>query len=299
MAVKPGKPDRKRNQRDSAAPRKTSHPPSASARPPAANSARPPAANAAPSSRSSRPRPPRPETSRPAPFRQESSQPEITLKRAVAGRDTLHAIAEELARDAPQKHRPKLDTLDYEDRPVVKGPRTEQTSSPEVITIGEATMGRATMEAIDEALAAEARAMMAAAEADAEAEAEDEPTVVLKAPPGSIDGPPASVARARTSAVDTRHAASFNPSRVTQPGVAPRATLEPAQIFEISTFIVEGEEIFSKASDKSRRDFVEQRLLHRLPALSMEEVVRIDVSRGAAPNTVILRVWSKVVTPHA
>ncbi|MET0595890.1 MAG: hypothetical protein ABW133_24535 [Polyangiaceae bacterium] len=176
----------------------------------------------------------------------------------------------------------------------MRAPRTEQTSSPEVITIGEATMGRATMEAIDEALAAEARAMMAAAEADAE----DEPTVVLRSPPGNGDIPPASVARARApGAADARHAASYSTSRVTQPGVAPRATLEPAKIFEISTFIVEGDEIFSKASDQSRRDFVEQRLLHRLPALSMAEVVRIDVSRGAAPNTVILRVWSKVGPP--
>ena len=128
-------------------------------------------------------------------------------------------------------------------------------------------MGRATLAAIDEALAAEARAMMAAAEQQAS---------------------------------EARHVASSASGAAT---AAPRAklaslpALEPAEIFEISTFIVEGDEIFSKASERSRRDFVEQRLLHRLPALSMNEVVRIDVSRGAAPNTVILRVWSKVGQP--
>jgi hypothetical protein len=224
-------------------------------------SARPPPYSPPSGSRSSRSRPPLPDSPRPDPARHEASQPEITLRRAVAGRDTLSAIADELARDIPQKHRPKLDTISYEDRPASLA-RAAQESSPEVITIGEAPIGRATMAAIDEALAAEARAMMDAAE--------------------------------RQAASEARHLASSMGARA---GLGSLPALEPAQIFEISTFIIEGEEIFSKASERSRRDFVEQRLLHRLPALSMEEVVRIDFSRGAAPNTVILRVWSKVGQP--
>jgi hypothetical protein len=184
----------------------------------------------------------------------------------VAGRETLSAIADELARELPKKHRPQLDTLGYEDRPA-GAVRPEQSSAPEVITIGEASMGRATMAAIDEALATEARAMMAAAERQA-------------------------------AETEARHAASStNPHAVAARATGSLPALEPAEIFEISTFIVEGDEIFSKASERSRRDFVEQRLLHRLPALSMAEVVRIDVSRGAAPNTVIMRVWSKVGQP--
>jgi hypothetical protein len=271
VALKTGKPDRKRPQRDSAAPsRKTSRPPDFAPRPSGATS-RPPSVSARPSSnsasvaRSGRSRPPRPDSPRAEPSRHQPSQPEITLRRAVAGRDTLAAIADDLARDLPKKHRPQLDTLGYEDRPAGAA-RLEQSSSPEVITIGEAPVGRATMAAIDEALAADARAIMAAAERQA-------------------------------AQVEARHAASSAQERA--PAGARAATgslpaLEPAQIFEISTFIVEGDEIFSKASERSRRDFVERRLLHRLPALSMEEVVRIEVSRGAAPNTVILRVWSKV-----
>lgn len=268
MAVKPGKPDRKRPLRvESATPsRKTSRPPGLTSRPPGATSrppsasGRPPATSSAAASRPSRSRPPRPESPRSDPLRHEASQPEITLRRAVAGRDTLSAIAEELAHELPKNHRSKLDTLGYEDRPASPS-RPEQGSSPEVITIGEAPIGRATMAAIDEALAMEARAMMAAAE---------------------------------RQAAEPRHAASSPGSRS---GLASLPALEPAEIFEISTFIVEGDEIFSKASERSRRDFVEQRLLHRLPALSMKEVVRIDVSRGAAPNTMILRVWSKVGQP--
>jgi hypothetical protein len=161
----------------------------------------------------------------------------------------LAAIAEELANDAATAIRPKLDTIGYEERPKHRSSsRPPQGSSPELISIGEAPIGRATQAAIEDALAAETLATAARAEAS----------------------------RAH---------------------VAPLAAPGPADIFEISTFVVEGEEIFTKVSEQSRRDFVEQRLMHRLPALSMNEVVRIDVSRGAAPNTVILRVWSKVGRP--
>jgi len=75
------------------------------------------------------------------------------------------------------------------------------------------------------------------------------------------------------------------------------AAPEPAFIFEISTFVVEGAEVFGKASERQRREFVERRLLHRLPVLSMQQVERIDMTPGATPNTMILRVWSRVDTP--
>jgi hypothetical protein len=78
---------------------------------------------------------------------------------------------------------------------------------------------------------------------------------------------------------------------------AATAVPEPAFIFEISTFVVQGTEVFSKASERARRDFVARRLLHRLPVVSIDDVVRIDVTPGAAPNTVILRVWSRVSVP--
>jgi hypothetical protein len=177
----------------------------------------------------------------------EVSQPEITLRRGPVGRETLAAIAEELANDAATAIRPKLDTLGYEERPKHRSSsRPPQGSSPELISIGEAPIGRATQAAIEDALVAETLAATALA---------------------------------------------------AQPQPIPRPAPGPAEVFEISTFVVEGEEIFTKVSEQSRRDFVEQRLMHRLPALSMTEVVRIDVSRGAAPNTVILRVWSKVGRP--
>jgi hypothetical protein len=164
------------------------------------------------------------------------------------GRETLAAIAEELANDPATAIRPKLDTIGYEERPKHRSSsRPPQGSSPELISIGEAPIGRATQAAIEDDLVSETLATTARADA-----------------------------RSQTS---------------------PLAAPGPAEVFEISTFVVEGEEIFTKVSEQSRRDFVEQRLIHRLPALSMKEVVRIDVSRGAAANTVILRVWSKVGRP--
>ena len=276
MAVKPGKPkpvpriDVTSRVKD---PRKTSRPPGAASRPP--QPSRPPQTSRTPTarppnmmpSRSSRPRPLTERQARDGARSSESSQPEISLHREPVGRDTLAAIDEELARELPKKHRPPMDTLDYEERPRAPGvSRPPQGSSPDVITIGEAPMGRETLAAIDEELALEARVAMAQAA----------PTL----------------ARAAT----THAAASAGGRSATTPRTL--AAPAPADIFEISTFIVEGEEIFSKASNAARRDFVEQRLLHRLPVRSMADVVRIDLSRGAAANTMILRVWSKVGDPR-
>jgi hypothetical protein len=229
LAVKPSKPTRSRSLRpEPPRPpgRKTSRPPTRVSQPPA-SSARATHVKHAP----------------------DASQPEITLRRGPVGRETLAAIAEELAQDAATAIRPKLDTIGYEERPKHRSSsRPPQGSSPELISIGEAPIGRATQAAIEDALVAETLATTSMAEAS-------------------------------------------------KPQARPLAAPAPAVVYEISTFIVEGEEIFTKVSEQSRRDFVEQRLMHRLPALSMDEVTRIDVSRGAAPNTVILRVWSKVGRP--
>ncbi len=237
MAVKTGKPERKRTPRPEPAlrlpeRRKTTHPPERSAR-----------VNARTQETSTR------MTSR-VPRTEMSSQPEITLKRGPIGRETLAAIAEELANDAPTVVRPRIDTISYEERPRPRSSRPPEGSAPEIITIGEAPIGRATQAAIEADLMIE--------------------TLASTAP-------------------------KQQPSRAAGP--SSRAAPAPAEIFEVSTFVVQGEEIFTKVSQQARRDFVARRLLHRLPALSMDEVVRIDASRASLPNTVILRVWTKVQPP--
>jgi hypothetical protein len=144
--------------------------------------------------------------------------------------------------------RPKLKTMGYDQRPADIAPaRPFQGSSPELIMIGDAPVGRATMVAIEDELAREAGGYVAEA-----------PT--------------------------TRRA-------------APHAKLAPADVFEVVTFVVQGEEIFSKVSEQSRRDFVKARLLHRLPVLSMSDVTRIDLTRGAAADTMVLRVWCRIAPP--
>jgi len=144
--------------------------------------------------------------------------------------------------------RPKLKTMGYEQRPAEKpAGRAHQASSPELIVIGDAPVGRETMIAIEDEIAREA------------------------------------------GAYEAEEAATLRRS--------PRAKPAPAEVFEIVTFVVKGEEIFSKVSDQSRREFVKTRLLHRLPILSMSDVSRIDLARGADADSMILRVWCRIAPP--
>src|SRR6266511_3657744 len=192
-----------------------------------------------------RKRPPRPRTSRPPRLaRADASSPEITVKQTPDGRETLAAIEEELTNGFRPLPRPQLDTVRYEERPKERSSRASLGgSSPEIITISEASVGRDTRAAIEEDLAHEALAAALA------------------------------------------------------PGAYPLALPSPSKIFEISIFVVEDDEITIGASEEARRAFVQQRLLHRLPALSMDEVVRISVSPTVISNTVIVRVWSTVRAP--
>jgi len=193
----------------------------------------------------------RPPASRPArtsrpprEARADASAPEITIKQAPVGRETLAAIEEELANGFRPFPRPQIDTIRYEERPKERPSRASvRGSSPEIITISETSIGRDTRAAIEEDLANEALAEALA------------------------------------------------------PKVYPAARPSPSKIFEISIFVVEGDEISIGASEEARRAFVQQRLLHRVPALSMDDVVRISVSPTVISNTVIVRVWS-TVGPH-
>jgi len=173
-----------------------------------------------------------------------SSAPEITVHQTPIGRETLAAISQEIASAAPASRRPPIDTVRYEERP--RQPRNSPlTSSPELITITETAIGRATQAAIDEELLAE------------------------------------NIAADRSVK---------QPSRV--------ARTSRSTIFELSIFVVEGDEISIDTPQDKRRAFVEQNVLHRTPACSMSDIVRIDVTRATLPKTVIVRVWSKVERPN-
>src|SRR5262249_8124315 len=99
---------------------------------------------------------------------------------------------------------------------------------------------------------------------------------------------------AKPAAIDEALAAEVIATTAPIKPRGPAAKPEPTEVFEIATFVVRGDEIFNKASDSARREFVARRLGHRLPIESMDDVVRIDFSRGAEPKTVILRVWCRL-----
>jgi len=65
-------------------------------------------------------------------------------------------------------------------------------------------------------------------------------------------------------------------------------------IFEMLTFVVQGADVASLASDSQRRRFVEAHLLQRLPAQNMAQVDRVDVTPWTVKDTVVVRVWCKI-----
>ncbi len=67
-------------------------------------------------------------------------------------------------------------------------------------------------------------------------------------------------------------------------------------VFEMATFVVRGD-LAQLSSAAARRRFVADRLLHRLPVESLDDVDRIDVTPWTVRGTVIVRVWCRVPPP--
>jgi hypothetical protein len=78
------------------------------------------------------------------------------------------------------------------------------------------------------------------------------------------------------------------------PAEAEAAAPAPLAIFEMLTFVVQGQDPASLASEALRRRFVEQHLSARLPANGMQSVERIDVTPWTVRDTLVVRVWCKV-----
>jgi hypothetical protein len=148
-------------------------------------------------------------------------------------------------------------THDFKDRP-----RSRDTS-PEVITIEERPAGRETLAAIAEELARENRS-------------------ALQSDPDEAPEPP------RPRSVPPL------PRRSQPP---PRPAEGEADIMEMVTFVVRGRELTRLSSESARREFVAERLMHRLPVDSLDDVDRIDVTPWTVQGTVILRVWCRVADP--
>lgn len=254
-------------------------------------------------------KPPPPPSRRAASRAVETSAPEIRVGYGPAGRETLAAIAEELvavvqtAQAAPPSQpdepnpgsRGDRETTGYEQRPLqprVTAPKAPPRpgSAPD-IALGHASVGRETMSAIAEELVAEpntgVRARMSTVGFEDRRESR----------PAQASGPEL-VTEARPAGRDTlaaigRELESTLGGAEPESGTHARAA-EALEVFEMATFVVRGPELSRLSSQQARRDFVAERLLHRLPVGSIDEVDRIDVTPWTVKGTVIVRVWCRV-----
>jgi hypothetical protein len=74
---------------------------------------------------------------------------------------------------------------------------------------------------------------------------------------------------------------------------ATNAGVAALEIFEMTTYVVRGGDVARLASESSRRSFVEEHLLARLPVSSIAEVERVDVTPWTVPGTLVVRVWCR------
>lgn len=214
---------------------------------------------------------PRPTGQRTPPRAAQSSVPEIRTRFEPVGRETLAAIAEELAGVDP--------------------------SGDQVIKPSSGAFGRDTLAAIESELMPEKPAAEALG---TPARRERRQTLGFEhRREASTSTPQDSRALALTSAERPGPKGPRSHSTDgTQEAKSARAPAEvggePAcDVFEMVTFVVRGD-LARLSSSKARQDFVAERLIHRLPIKSMAEVDRIDVTPWTVHGTVIVRVWCLV-----
>ena len=187
------------------------------------------------------------------------SAPEVKVSYAKAGHETLAAIAEEL-----------------------KAPSFGRAEAP-VIEISETPVGRETLAAITEELAESMRPRQNTLPyADK----------ISNAPGARL--PSKAPAPTPEAAVKLNH--DDGPEVTVTDDAAPptpRINGEVLEIFELLTFIVRGNRVGDLSTDALRRRFVEQHLLHRVPAGSLDSVERIEVTPWTAKGTMVVRVWCR------
>ncbi len=212
------------------------------------------------------------------------SGPDIQIEHAPAGQETLATIADEIAKEGED----------------LGAAMRRQASAPQ-IELSETTAGNATMAAIAEDVAKQAQVLAKSQGWASSVSIHDAELTEDEAPSG--------VRRAmQTLDYKKRDAGDkTSPEMITvEETVAGRATLnaierdvrarrgEALEVFEMNTFVVRGGDLSALGSHQARRVFVAERLLHRLPVDSIDDVDRIDVTPWTTKGTLIVRVWSKV-----
>lgn len=211
--------------------------------------------------------------------------PEIRFEYGPAGRETLAAIAEEVAGLA---------------RAIAARPHN--ASAPE-ISITESPAGRETISAIAREVAEQVRPKLTTLNYDEPPEARalpSEPTTAVRrrlptrgyseAPPPPEPEPEAPQTTAVPAGRDTLEAIA---RAVAGPESGPRVR-EELDVYEMATFVVRGNDLARLSTENGRREFVGERLLARLPVASLDDVDRIDVTPWTVRGTLIVRVWCRL-----
>jgi hypothetical protein len=79
----------------------------------------------------------------------------------------------------------------------------------------------------------------------------------------------------------------------------PHAAAGEIELLELVTFLARGSGLDRLTSENARRDFVAERLLHRLPVRSMADVDHVDLAPWTVGDTMVVRVWCKIAAPTA
>lgn len=178
--------------------------------------------------------------------------------------------------------RPRLSTLGYEERAVervaVRPPVDRVASSPEIV-FGSAPAGRDTL------------ALIASELSSVEQPSGVRPRRVVEAPLITTRVEPAG--RETLAAIEAELAEVLAPAPSETAG-EPRTIEAEDEIFEMVTFVVRSPDSARLATPSARRQFVEERLLRRLPITSMADVDRVDVTPWTVRGTVIVRVWCRL-----
>jgi hypothetical protein len=228
---------------------------------------------------------------------------------APAGRETLAAITDDLlpaAARAPVTSAPDvkiglspagrstLEAIQHELSPVM----TRNTSMPD-LEFQLMPAGRETLQTIAAEVAGggpEVRAPMSTLDYDERSRARAEPDTGVRRAKKSSRPPKDGAQPAGRDTLDAIANAVLNEPAA--PSSSARARMAVLDVFELVTFVVRGEDVSPLASEGARREFVAERLLHRLPVPTMDQIDRVDVSPGNQRGTVLLRVWCKVRAPR-
>ncbi len=217
------------------------------------------------------------------PEAQDGSQPELQVSYAPVGHETMAAIAEELFSVA-RAPAPSRDSPD---------------EAPEV-SIGEAPAGRDTLALIAGSTQPGRAEQSTLSYGDRISNAPGAKTPSLVPAPAPFSAKVAALGSAPEISIgestvgrETLAVISAELAPSVRDG-AETASEAPFAIFEMLTFVVQGRETASLSSEALRRRFVEEHLLHRLPAKNMAQVDRVDVTPWTVRGTVVVRVWCKL-----